>query len=148
MPPGRLTLEITESAVMADAERALGVLGRLRALGVRVAIDDFGTGYSSLAYLKRLPVDQLKIDRSFILNVCTDRSDLAIVSSMVELGHQLDLHVVAEGVEDDASWNLLLDLGCDEAQGYLFSRPLPADALAHWLRTSKWGDAQDARAAA
>ena len=138
VPPGWLTLEITESAVMADPERALGVLGQLRELGVRVAIDDFGTGYSSLAYLKRLPVDQLKIDRSFTLNVCADRSDLAIVRSVIELGHQLDLQVVAEGVEDEASWQLLLDLGCDEAQGYFFSRPLPAAALVRWLGDSTW----------
>jgi diguanylate cyclase (GGDEF)-like protein len=149
LPPGWLTLEITESAVMADPERALGVLGHLRALGVRVAIDDFGTGYSSLAYLKRLPVDQLKIDRSFTSNVASDRSDLAIVSSVVELGHQLDLQVVAEGVEDNASWTLLLDLGCDEGQGYLFSRPLPADDLIHWVHASPWGQPpQDTQAAA
>jgi diguanylate cyclase (GGDEF)-like protein len=138
VPPGWLTLEITESAVMADPERALGVLGQLRALGVRVAIDDFGTGYSSLAYLKRLPVDQLKIDRSFTLNVCVDRSDLAIVRSVIELGHQLDLQIVAEGVEDEESWKVLLDLGCDEALGYFFSRPLPAAALVRWLGDSTW----------
>jgi diguanylate cyclase (GGDEF)-like protein/PAS domain S-box-containing protein len=132
VPPAWLTLEITESAVMADPERAVEVLGRLREIGV--AIDDFGTGYSSLAYLKRLPVDLLKIDRSFTLNVCTDRSDLAIVRSVIELGHQLDLQLIAEGVEDEASWSLLVGLGCDEGQGYLFSRPLEAEAVAHWVR--------------
>ena len=125
VPPGRLTVEITESTVMADPERALAVLGQLRELGIRVAIDDFGTGYSSLTHLKRLPVDQLKIDRSFTLNVCLDRSDLAIVRSVIELGHRLGMHIVAEGVEDAATWKLLIDLGCDEAQGDFFSRPLP-----------------------
>jgi EAL domain-containing protein (putative c-di-GMP-specific phosphodiesterase class I) len=134
IPPAWLTLEITESAVMADPERAVAVLGRLREIGVRVAIDDFGTGYSSLAYLKRLPVDVLKIDRSFTLNVCTDRSDLAIVSSVIQLGHQLGLELVAEGVEDEASWKLLMGLGCDQGQGYLFSHPLEADALVRWVR--------------
>jgi len=148
VPPGWLTLEITESAVMADPDRALEVLGKLRGLGVRMAIDDFGTGYASLAYLKRLPVDQLKIDRAFTLNVCVDRSDLAIVRSVIELGHHLGLQMVAEGVEDAASWKQLIDLGCDQAQGYFFSRPLPAHALEHWLRESTWGPLGGLRATA
>lgn len=150
VPSGRFTLEITESAVMADPERAIEVLGRLRDMGVRVAIDAFGTGYSSLAYLKRLPIDQLNIDGSFTLHVCSDRSDLAIVTSVVELSHRLNLQVVAEGVEDQASWDLLMDLGCDQSQGYLFSPPLPASELARWSRESTWAlhlDAGRGRAA-
>ncbi len=134
---GSLELEITESALMADPARALAVLHRLRVLGLKVAIDDFGTGYSSLAYLKRLPVDVLKIDKSFILQLATDPSDLAIVRSVIELGHNLGLTVVAEGVEDAASWRRLTELGCDTVQGYYFGRPAPAAEFERWLLTDQ-----------
>ncbi len=130
IPPGKLRLEITESSIMADPARAQEVLTRLSALGVCIAIDDFGTGYSSLAYLKRLPVNELKIDKSFVSHMREDRTDAAIVSSTIGLAHSLGLHVVAEGVEDSETWDLLATLGCDTAQGYYLSRPLPPDELA------------------
>jgi EAL domain-containing protein (putative c-di-GMP-specific phosphodiesterase class I) len=114
---------------MADVERAVEILSRVRALGVQIAIDDFGTGYSSLALLKRLPVDTLKIDRSFMRDVATDESDLAIVRATVSMAQSLGLQVVAEGVEDEASLAVLVRLGCDQAQGYYFSRPKPAAEL-------------------
>jgi EAL domain-containing protein (putative c-di-GMP-specific phosphodiesterase class I) len=138
VPPAQLIIEITESSLMADAARAMEVLSRLRSMGVRVAIDDFGTGYSSLAYLKRLPVDELKIDKSFVAHMATDENDAAIVRSTISLAHDLGLSVVAEGVEDQETWNLLLGLGCDVAQGFFVSRPLPAFALGDWLQSSRW----------
>ncbi|MGH9268643.1 MAG: putative bifunctional diguanylate cyclase/phosphodiesterase, partial [Acidimicrobiales bacterium] len=129
LPPSILTLEITESSLMADSGRALGVLSRLRDLGVRLSIDDFGTGYSSLSYLKRLPVSEVKIDRSFVVGLADDDNDMVIVRSIVDLGHNLGLTVVAEGVEDSGSWARLRELGCDLAQGYLISPPQPPAQL-------------------
>jgi EAL domain-containing protein (putative c-di-GMP-specific phosphodiesterase class I) len=128
-----LQLEITESSLMRDAQRAASVLEGLRALGVRVSIDDFGTGYSSLAWLKRLPVHEIKIDRSFVMDLDEDASDAAIVESTVRLGQTLGLTVVAEGVETEAALDRLRGFGCDGAQGYLISRPIPAAALTEWL---------------
>ena len=128
-----LHLEITESSLMRDAARATEILDALRALGVRVAIDDFGTGYSSLAWLKRLPVHEIKIDRSFVLEMDERSSDAAIVQSTVQLGQTLGLAVVAEGVETASALERLRSFGCDVAQGYLISRPLPADELTAWL---------------
>jgi diguanylate cyclase (GGDEF)-like protein len=133
VPPFLLELEITESVIMADPMRARGVLTRLREMGVKVAIDDFGSGYSSLAYLSRLPVNDLKIDRSFVIDMMDDAGNLAIVQSAVELGHNLGLTVVAEGVESDEAWRRLHLLGCDVAQGWLIGRPLPAADLTDWL---------------
>jgi EAL domain-containing protein (putative c-di-GMP-specific phosphodiesterase class I) len=138
VPPACLTIEITESSLMADAARAMEVLARLRAMGVGVSIDDFGTGYSSLAYLKRLPVHELKIDKSFVAHMASDDNDAAIVRSTVGLAHDLGLHIVAEGVEDQETWDLLTALGCDVAQGYFISRPLPALVLGEWLETARW----------
>jgi EAL domain-containing protein (putative c-di-GMP-specific phosphodiesterase class I) len=139
--PHALEIEITESTLMADPARALEALNRLRAMGVRIAIDDFGTGYSSLAHLKRLPVDVLKIDRSFVRDLRTDPSDRLIVRSTIELAHNLGLQVVAEGVEDAPTAEHLADFGCDHAQGYYFSRPVPAPELTTWLRKPPptWG---------
>ena len=128
-----LHLEITESSLMRDAARATEILDALRALGVRVAIDDFGTGYSSLAWLKRLPVHEIKIDRSFVMEMDERSSDAAIVQSTVQLGQTLGLAVVAEGVETASALERLRSFGCDVAQGYLISRPLPADELTAWL---------------
>jgi diguanylate cyclase (GGDEF)-like protein len=133
-PPELLTFELTESSVMEAPERSMPVLRRLHALGVVLAVDDFGTGYSSLAYLRRLPVDEVKIDKSFVLGMGTDLGDMAVVRSIVELGHSLDLAVVAEGVEDDAARDQLVGMGCDIAQGYLISRPLSEDRFEAWLQ--------------
>jgi diguanylate cyclase (GGDEF)-like protein len=132
LPAHLLTLEVTESTIMADPSRAVHVLDRLRELGVRIAVDDYGTGYSSLAYLKRLRVDELKIDKSFILSMLDDDSDEVIVRSTVELGHNLGLQIVAEGVEDAAVWQALLPLGCDVVQGFHLSPPLPAEEFRAW----------------
>jgi len=121
---------------MTDIARTHEVLRRLRALGVAVAVDDFGTDYSSLAYLKQLPVDELKIDRSFVRQLATDRTDATLVASIVGLGHGLGLRVVAEGIEDQRSWDALVGMGCDSAQGYYLSRPLLADDLTRWLQAT------------
>jgi diguanylate cyclase (GGDEF)-like protein len=129
VPAERLRVEITETTLMRDPDNARRVLDDLRSTGVRVSIDDFGTGYSSLAYLKRLPADELKIDRSFVQHMAVDAGDAAIVRSVIALGHELGFLVTAEGVEDPASLEWLRKFGCDCAQGYFFARPLAADAL-------------------
>jgi len=129
IPPGSLILEITETTIMEDPEHALAALQRLHDAGVYLSIDDFGTGYSSLAYLKRLPVDEIKIDRSFISSLADDARDRLIVASTVSLGRALGLDVVAEGVEDEQTLAVLQTLGCDLAQGYLFGRPEPDPPL-------------------
>ena len=136
---GRLKIEITETAMMADAEHTFAVLGELRRMGIRLSIDDFGTGYSSLAYLQRLPVDDIKVDRSFVLNMLKNSSDEAIVRSTIELAHNLGLRAIAEGVEDAATLDRLRVLGCDRAQGFYMGRPMPLAELAAWLTTSEWG---------
>ncbi len=133
--PASFCLEITESAIMDDPVRAQQTLERLHAMGVDLSIDDFGTGYSSLAYLKRLPVDELKIDKSFVLNMENDIGDTKIVRSTIDLGHNMGLRVVAEGIESEAVWRLLAALGCDEGQGYFMSRPIPGDKLVDWIRS-------------
>lgn len=127
--PSRLELEITENTILSDPQRTHAVLTRLSGLGVRLAIDDFGAGHSSLGYLKRLPVQVLKIDKSFVLNMAKDEDDAVIVRSTINLGHNLGLTVVAEGVESAEAWQLLAELGCDAAQGFYLCRPLPAEAL-------------------
>jgi diguanylate cyclase (GGDEF)-like protein len=133
VPAELLTLELTESAIMTDAGRALTVLQALDAMGISLSIDDFGTGYSSMAYLRKLPVRELKIDRSFVNGLTTERSDLVLVQSAVDLGHNLGLHVVAEGVEDAATQQALTAMGCDLMQGYYISRPVLATELDRWL---------------
>ncbi|GAA2520900.1 putative bifunctional diguanylate cyclase/phosphodiesterase [Winogradskya humida] len=129
VPPSLLHLEITESAVMTDPQRAMLVLRDLRDAGIQLSLDDFGTGHSSMSYLQRLPVDELKIDRSFIKDLVTNRGDQVLVRSLIDLAHNLGLRVVAEGVEDEQSLGLLRELGCDVAQGYHLGRPAPASAL-------------------
>ena len=136
--PALLSLEITESTLMADPAQAMEIVRRLSAMGVRIAIDDFGTGYSSLAYLKRLAVNELKVDRSFVRHVVTDSHDVAIVRSTIGLAHELGLEVVAEGIEDQPTWDLLAQLGCDTAQGYFISKPLPTGELDRWVEESGW----------
>jgi diguanylate cyclase (GGDEF)-like protein len=136
LTPGSFCLEITESAIMDDPVRAQNTLERLSSMGLDLSIDDFGTGYSSLAYLKRLPVNELKIDKSFVLNMEKDEGDTKIVRSTIDLGHNMGLRVVAEGIESEAVWRLLAELGCDQGQGYFMSRPIPGDQLIPWLE--KW----------
>jgi diguanylate cyclase (GGDEF)-like protein len=133
VPGGLLECEISEHTVMADPLRAMEVLGRLRDMGLRLSLDDFGTGHSSLAYLKRLPLDEVKIDRSFVAGMTQDENDAVIVRSTIDLARNLGLDVVAEGVEDAATLHGLGELHCDVAQGFHLSRPLPADELDAWL---------------
>jgi diguanylate cyclase (GGDEF)-like protein len=133
VPPWLLTLEITEGSVMSDPERTLRLLVALRDMGVRLSVDDFGTGYSSLSYLKRLPVHEVKIDRSFVTDMTKNPEDASIVRSIVDLGTNLSLDVVAEGVEDHATWTALAAMGCTYVQGYHLSRPLPIEDFRPWL---------------
>jgi diguanylate cyclase (GGDEF)-like protein len=135
VPAGDLELEITESAIMNDPQRAMSTLKAIRELGVHLAIDDFGTGYSSLAHLKKMPVSSIKIDKSFTQNMESDNDAAVIVRAIVELGHNLGLRVVAEGVETLAAKEMLMDFGCDGAQGYFFSRPVTASDITRLLRT-------------
>jgi predicted signal transduction protein with EAL and GGDEF domain len=128
--PSKLIIEVTESSVMTDPKRAAGVLQQLRRIGVAVAIDDYGTGHASLTYLKRLDIDELKIDRTFIMQLDQDSSDAIIVASTIELGHNLGLRIVAEGVESGSTLEWLRGLGCDTAQGYHISRPTTAEGVA------------------
>jgi EAL domain-containing protein (putative c-di-GMP-specific phosphodiesterase class I) len=130
----QLELEITESMLMTDPARAEATLDRLSQIGLTLSVDDFGTGYSSLANLKRLPVDVIKIDKSFVMEMAVDASDAAIVRSTIDLAHNLGLRVVAEGVESEDAWRQLEELGCDYAQGFYLSRPLPSDAATRLIR--------------
>jgi EAL domain-containing protein (putative c-di-GMP-specific phosphodiesterase class I) len=132
VPPHLLTLEITEDGVVGEPDRPLPTLRRLHEMGVRLAVDDFGTGYSSLSYLRRLPVDEVKIDQSFVQGMATDHGDLAIVKAVVDLARHFGLVVVAEGVESELTVSLLEEVGCDIGQGYLFSRPLPYERFEAW----------------
>ena len=133
VPPTHLELEITETSIMNDPQRVIRTLNQIRQLGVRFAIDDFGTGYSSFAYLTKLPVACIKIDKSFVQNIETDRDSSVIVKSIIDLGHNLGLKVVAEGVETATAKNMLSAFQCDEGQGYYFCRPIPADAMTKFL---------------
>jgi diguanylate cyclase (GGDEF)-like protein len=137
LPPGALQLEITEDFLMADRDRAQNILTRLRRHGVQISIDDFGTGYSSLAYLRDLPIDELKLDRSFVFPMADDARAAALVASTIALAHSLDLRMVAEGVETEVAYTELTRLGCDQAQGYFISRPVPAAELDYWLSTRR-----------
>lgn len=136
LSPSQLVLEVTESAMMDDPERALQVLRQLSEIGIRLSIDDFGTGYSSLAYIKQLPVQEIKIDRSFVMDMESTHNDQVIVRTTVNMCHDLGLDVVAEGVETASACEALRDLGCDYLQGYYLSRPLPYDQFLHWLKVS------------
>ena len=136
--PQDLILEITESAVMTNPSGGLTILTELDRMGVTLAIDDFGTGYSSLAYLKRLPVDELKIDKSFVTDMEENDNDAVIVRSTIDLAHNLGLKVTAEGVETQGAWDLLEILGCDNSQGYFMGKPMPAEKLEAWLQASAW----------
>jgi FOG: EAL domain len=134
--PEYLTLEITENAVMSNAADALAILGKLDRMGITLAIDDFGTGYSSLAHLRQLPVDEIKIDKSFVIDMEENENDAVIVRSIIDLAHNLGLKVVAEGVDTKDAWDTLTVLGCDHSQGFYMSKPLPGDGLMQWLEES------------
>jgi diguanylate cyclase (GGDEF)-like protein len=136
--PRTLTLEITESSLLMDAPRSRSTIHELNEQGIRLSIDDFGTGYSSLSYLRQLPVRELKVDQSFIANMLLDQQDEVIVRSTIDLGHNLGLEVVAEGVESNQTLERLRDIGCDVAQGFCVSRPLTARRLSAWLHTSEF----------
>jgi diguanylate cyclase (GGDEF)-like protein len=131
--PHALQLEVTEEFLMADRERARDILTRLRRSGVQISVDDFGTGYSSLSYLRDLPIDELKLDRSFVFPMADDARAAALVASIIALAHSLGLRIVAEGVETHVAYTELARLGCDQAQGYYMSRPVPAAELDYWL---------------
>lgn len=133
VPARRLIIEVTETALLTDPERAAAILGALSCHGVRISIDDFGSGQTSLGYLSTLPVDELKIDRSFVADMLDSPAHRAIVRSIVDLGHNLSLRVVGEGVETSSVLNGLRSVGCDQAQGFLLARPMPHDKLLEWL---------------
>jgi diguanylate cyclase (GGDEF)-like protein/PAS domain S-box-containing protein len=137
--PRFLKIEITESSIMADPAHALAVMSMLQSMGVRLSVDDFGTGYSSLTHLRELPIDEIKIDKSFVSGMTTSEADAAIVRTVIDLGHNLGKQVCAEGVEDEATWNMLRDLGCDLAQGFWISRPVNGTELMDWLVKTGWG---------
>jgi EAL domain-containing protein (putative c-di-GMP-specific phosphodiesterase class I) len=135
LPPASLALEITESALMANPRLARATLGALAEAGIALAIDDFGTGYSSLAYLQNLPVGVVKIDQSFMRGIEHDERKRALVTAMIKLTHDLGHEVVAEGVETAAAASFLTQVACDEAQGYLYARPMAPQAFEQWLGT-------------
>jgi EAL domain-containing protein (putative c-di-GMP-specific phosphodiesterase class I) len=124
---------------MADPNHALEIMSTLQSLGVRLSIDDFGTGYSSLVHLRQLPVDEIKVDKSFVMGMTTVDDDAAIVRTVIDLAHNLRKQVCAEGVENQETWHRLADLGCDLVQGYYISRPIPADEFMQWLVDTSWG---------
>jgi diguanylate cyclase (GGDEF)-like protein len=140
IPSSKLILEITESAIISDAARATETVERLHRMGIRVSIDDFGTGYTSLAYIRRLPVSGLKIDKSFVRNMDDFPDDAVIVRSIIDLGHNLGLRVVAEGIEKRVTWDMLAALRCNAAQGYFISPPLDADGMSAWAKSRTWRD--------
>lgn len=139
VPARNLRLEITEDTMLADPDRILGVLSRLRAMGIAFALDDYGTGYSSLTHLRLLPVDLIKIDRSFVSAMTTHEADATIVRSTVEMAHGLGFRLLAEGVENEQTWHALAAIGCDGAQGFYIARPMPADDATEWLRRHRDG---------
>lgn len=133
LPPANLELELTESLLIENPEHALQTMNRLKALGVRLSIDDFGTGYSSLAYLKRFKVERLKIDQSFVRDLVSNPDDAAIVRAIIQMAHSLDLITIAEGVEDEPTGRRLAEMGCEEAQGYFFGRPMAGAQFSGYL---------------
>ena len=136
--PSSLVLEVTEGAMMMNPKKSLEILHEFHQRGFGVSIDDFGTGYSSLAYLKNLPADEIKIDKSFVMNMANDSKDESIVKAAVDLAHTLGLKIVAEGVEDEKTMDLLAAMGCDYAQGFYMAKPMPSDDLIVWMKNSKW----------
>jgi diguanylate cyclase (GGDEF)-like protein/PAS domain S-box-containing protein len=137
--PRFLKIEITESSIMADPAHALAIMSMIQSMGVRLSIDDFGTGYSSLTHLRQLPIDEIKIDKSFVTGMTTSEADASIVRTVIDLAHNLGKQVCAEGVEDEATMVMLRDIGCDLAQGYWISKPMSAPDLTQWLADTGWG---------
>jgi EAL domain-containing protein (putative c-di-GMP-specific phosphodiesterase class I) len=137
VPASRLVVEITETAIIADPERALEVMSRLAEMGVKMSIDDFGTGYSSLSHLKKMPVSEIKIDRSFVMDMMKNGNDEVIVKATIGLAHNLGLQVVAEGVENQELADRLRELGCDSLQGFFFSKPVPSKKFIALVEKSK-----------
>jgi len=137
--PSSLMLEITERGIIAEPQRALAILDRIHDLGISISIDDFGTGYSSLKYLKDLPIDELKIDQSFISAMYRDKTSLTIVKMVTQMAHSLGLEVTAEGVETEQDWQELESMGCDRIQGYYTGKPMPPDVFEQWMLESPWG---------
>ncbi len=136
--PDSLILEVTEGAMMLNPKKSMEILHEFHQLGFGVSIDDFGTGYSSLAYLKNLPADEIKIDKSFVMNMANDKKDESIVKAAVDLAHTLGLKIVAEGVEDEKTLDILTEMGCDFAQGYYMAKPMSCDDLMEWMQDSEW----------
>lgn len=133
-PAAKIVLEVTETAMMQEIKKSAIILEELRHLGLKIAVDDFGTGYSSLAYLKRLPINTIKIDRSFVRDVTIDTDDAAITRTIIAMGHNLGLRVVAEGVETNEQMRFLQECGCDEVQGFLIATPLPASEIIEYIQ--------------
>jgi EAL domain-containing protein (putative c-di-GMP-specific phosphodiesterase class I) len=144
--PEYLIIEITEEAMVRNFTQATAVLRRLRKLGIKISIDDFGTGYSSLAQLKNLPVDEIKIDRSFVSQLPDDTKDAAIVRAATGLAHSLGLECVAEGIENGAAFRLMREIGVERAQGFYFSEPLPSEIFGRWVREFAGGSTVETRA--
>ena len=144
LDPRCLKIELTEGTLMQNGHATVAMLDRLHAMGVQLSIDDFGTGYSSLSYLKRFPIDQIKVDRSFVTNITTDPNDAALASAIIAMSHSLGIQTVAEGVETEAQLEFLHQRDCDQIQGYLFSRPLPAAEFARFFADTAAGDANEA----
>lgn len=136
--PSNLVMEVTEGAMMLNPKKSMEILNEFHQMGFGISIDDFGTGYSSLAYLKNLPADEIKIDKSFVMNMSKDRKDASIVKAAIDLAHNLGLKVVAEGVEDEVTTSLLSSMGCDYAQGYYLAKPMPCDDMLRWIEDSDW----------
>lgn len=133
IPPHLLTLEVTEGAMMVNPKKSIATLNKLRECGFRLSMDDFGTGYSSMSYLKDLPIHELKIDKSFVMNMLDNKGDEGIVRSIINLSHNFGLSVVAEGVESGPMLDLLTELGCDYGQGFYIGKPMPKDSLLEWI---------------
>jgi EAL domain-containing protein (putative c-di-GMP-specific phosphodiesterase class I) len=141
--PASLVLEVTESAMMSDPNAAHHTLSALHEMGIMLSIDDFGTGYSSLAYLKNLPVGELKIDKSFVLHMAENQQDRKIVQSIIDLAHNLEMSVVAEGIENQQTLDMLIGMGCDYGQGFYIGRPMPIGEMPRWMEAGNWRKSGD-----